>query len=477
VLRTTGDKMNIIKNKLNKRVVWITGIMLVGIFSGLLQQMTSAAIPSWERKALIALYKNTNGELWTDRSGWKEGTLAPDGFSIKGSETFWSGIKVKNGHVTEIRMIGNGLKGTLPSELGDLDNLQVLWLPFNSLRGNLPRELGKLQALERIYLEANQLSGRIPAELGNLGNLLVMDFTNNHLSGSIPPALGNLSRLEYLRLSTNQLSGTIPVDLRDMRNLHTLILRENNLSGSIPREFGDMHKLATLDLEKNQLTGHIPRELGNLSLLWTLILSHNNLTGSIPSDLGRLGHLWILYLDHNKLTELPEELGYLPKLEYLRLNSNKLKGRVPDSFTNLTMLENLEASINYNALITNNESLRELLSLKTSKWEDTQTLAVSDLTVTSASSSTVSLSWTPIAYSEDSGAYKIYYSTSRQGEWVMAGKTKNKAESSFTLKRLSPGTTYYFTIKTVTHSHPKNSNTINSDLSETTSIKTDLVGF
>ena len=47
---------------------------------------------------------------------------------------------------------------------------------------------------------ANELSGTIPSELGNLANLERLLLAGNRLSGSIPPELGNLANLEYLYL-------------------------------------------------------------------------------------------------------------------------------------------------------------------------------------------------------------------------------------------------------------------------------------
>jgi Leucine-rich repeat (LRR) protein len=49
----------------------------------------------------------------------------------------------------------------------------------------------------------------IPIELGNLSNLEVLSLGWNQLSGEIPPQLGTLSNLEKLRLQFNQLSGAI----------------------------------------------------------------------------------------------------------------------------------------------------------------------------------------------------------------------------------------------------------------------------
>jgi len=60
-------------------------------------------------------------------------------------------------------------------------------------------------------LGSNNLSGSIPSEIGNLTNLEWLYLDNNNLSGPIPPELGGLKKLNTLDLSLNNISGTLPV--------------------------------------------------------------------------------------------------------------------------------------------------------------------------------------------------------------------------------------------------------------------------
>ena len=84
------------------------------------------------------------------------------------------------------------------------------------MSGEIPAELGNLANLEGLWLHENQLSGEIPAQLGNLANLAHLNLRENQLSGEIPAELGNLSHLESLHLRGNQLTGCIPEELRDV---------------------------------------------------------------------------------------------------------------------------------------------------------------------------------------------------------------------------------------------------------------------
>ena len=208
-----------------------TAAFLFSIFFLFCSGVMHGAIPSWERAALIALYNSTNGDSWDNKVGWKNPPLDIDGFAEPGTEYQWYGITCDGSKttVTKIALPDNNLYGTIPPELGDLSNLQYLYLGSNQLTGSIPPELGSLLNLESLYLHSNQLEGSIPPELGNLSNLTILSLGSNQLEGSIPPELGNLSNLTILSLSSNQLEGSIPPELGNLSNLNFLSLGNNAL--------------------------------------------------------------------------------------------------------------------------------------------------------------------------------------------------------------------------------------------------------
>ena len=53
------------------------------------------------------------------------------------------------------------LSGQLPENIGDLDQLEALWLSGNQLTGEIPESIGNLYNLELLYLADNNLSGSI----------------------------------------------------------------------------------------------------------------------------------------------------------------------------------------------------------------------------------------------------------------------------------------------------------------------------
>ena len=192
--------------------------------------------------ALIALYNSTNGPNWLNT------------WNLNQSMDNWFGVSLnEDGCVKCLDLDGNESCGSSGST--------------NNLIGNIPLELGNLSNVQSIFLSYNQLSGTIPLELGNLSSLTTLMLIETSLSGSIPPELGNLINLRSLALYKNQLNGIIPPELGDLQNLESLNLRSNQLSGSIPAALANLDNLKYLTLSNNQLTGSIPSSLGNLNNL------------------------------------------------------------------------------------------------------------------------------------------------------------------------------------------------------------------
>ena len=290
-----------------------------------------------ECNALVALYNATNGAEWENNDNWL------DDNSINN----WFGVTLSSGHVTTVDLGFNQLHGTLPSQLGNLSKLQVLWLDGNNLSGPIPIELGELADLVSLVISENQLTGSIPAELGNLSNLKSLWLNKNNLTGSIPIELGSLANLVSLDISENQFSSTIPIELSNLLNLNLLGLSRNELSGSIPVELGNLSNLVILNLSSNKLSGTIPSELDKLSNLEYLNLHSNQLSGSIPPSLGNLSNLHWFTLYLNQLSgSIPAELGKLSNLNYFILHSNQLNGPIPVEIGNLTNLRYFDLKAN-----------------------------------------------------------------------------------------------------------------------------------
>ena len=101
-------------------------------------------------------------------------------------------------HFTErINLSRNDFIGTLPTQMGRLNHLEVLFLDSNNLNGTIPSEIGKLEMLKDLRLFFNNLSGSIPSQLFDATELIDLYLDRNKLTGSISTYIGQLDKLEY----------------------------------------------------------------------------------------------------------------------------------------------------------------------------------------------------------------------------------------------------------------------------------------
>jgi len=445
-----------------------------------------AAIPQSERDALLALYTATNGDSWGDNTGWG---------GAAGTECTWHGVTCDSGETTVIGidLASNQLDGTIPPEIADLTNLEVLDLSWNYyLSGAIPPELGNISNLRELNLSTCRLTGAIPAQLGNLGNLEVLDLGwNRELSGPIPPELGDITALTTLDVGNNLLTGPIPPELADLSNLVKLELSKNLLRGPVPRELGNLSGLEILSLHTNRLSGPIPPELGNLRNLVKLSLYKNRLSGPIPPELGGLSSLERLSLGKNRLSGgIPPELGGLSTLTYLSLRSNlltgtiparlgglanltnlyiqgnQLTGEVPTELANLTSLSDAGSDFRWNGLHTADPALAAFLAQKQydGDWTSTQTVWPENVTAGDGTVCSVTLAWDAVAYTADAGGYRIETAPSASGPWEEAGiLVPSKAATSVAVTGLDPGTTYWLRVRSYTLPHDDNPGTVLGD--------------
>ncbi|KAF8019905.1 hypothetical protein BT93_G0561 [Corymbia citriodora subsp. variegata] len=231
-----------------------------------------------------------------------------------------------------IAMQNNYIQGSIPSALGNLFNLSILYLQNNFLTGRIPDSIGALYSLQELNLGGNMFTGEIPSSIGNMTLLNFLSLDSNNLQGYIPHSLGNYMQLMGLDLSSNNLIGSIPVEIMGLFSLsYGFILAHNNLSGSLPQQVGSLKNLGMLDLSYNRLTGLIPTSISECVVLERLHLEANSFQGQIPQDLQTLRGLEELDLSNNNFSgPIPSFLAKLSLLKYLNLSFNELEGQVPE---------------------------------------------------------------------------------------------------------------------------------------------------
>jgi len=250
-----------------------------------------------EKNILVSLFEETNGLSWKRQDGWKDDSVDICkwyGIKCRAGATVESILLGSNGLVGTVPSSVYKLPYLkylwLYSNHVDLrfdgieqaTSLTSLLLDSTKIR-NLDG-IGNGLSLVDVDVRFNNLKGTLPSELSKLVELESFTCSQNSFTGTVP-SLSRLRKLKTLRMGNNDFSGAIPSFL-EHPVLVTLDLSDNQLDGSIPDDLlGDMVKseeAVFLDLSGNQLTGTVPGKLSRFAQM-TLLLRDNRISGINPN--------------------------------------------------------------------------------------------------------------------------------------------------------------------------------------------------
>lgn len=282
--------------------------------------------PLEEKEILIEIYNWTGGPHWRDNTGWRENNSIP--------HCTWYGVTCHNttGYVISLSLTNNNLKGTLPTSLWKLRNLQGICISGNlGLEGQLKNFLSpNMTNLLRLRLAYNKLSGGIPGDIlvkmKSLVKLQLSGQIGEGLVGEIPEDIGDLTELQVLSLGENRLTGRIPKSITKLKKLWFLDLEAvRTLTGGIENLFG-LSSLRDMHLSLSGLGGTLPDDFGNyFPSMLECLLPGNNFRGQIPSSLGKMKNLVHLNLAKNKFSgTIPKGIGTIPLLQIVDFTANSL---------------------------------------------------------------------------------------------------------------------------------------------------------
>jgi len=384
-------------------------------------------IPLEECQALVEIYNSTNGDSWTDNTGW----------NLTHTPCSWYGIECSGGHITRLYLWYNQLTGTIPQEIEGLSYLVVLNIRNNSLCGMIPVELMNLTQLWALSLDYNHLSADDPGLIAWLNNLnpgwdttqttcpnpistlqlssatysitedggqasiIVTRVGNSDGAASVDYATSDdtaTAGSDYTAISGtlnwgdgDTASKTVTININDdslVEGDETLIVSLANATGGAelgtpntavltitdndPPTGFDCTTVTEISLEECQALVEIYNstngDLWNNNTGWNVTNTPCSWYGIQCSD----GHITRVYLQYNQLSgTLPQEIENLSYLEVLNIRNNDLCGMIPVELMNLTQLWAL--SLDYNHLSASDPGLIAWLNNLNPGWETTQT--------------------------------------------------------------------------------------------------------
>jgi len=348
----------------------------LGGYSDVALHTCAGDTPSFQDSALCGFIAATNIASFTNYEEWSCVAGGTTSSHPCRTDAVWTGIGCTGGFVSAINVASQGIAGTLPSSLGLLSTLRLIYLDENVFAGTIPPEIGSLDALVTLRLGDNRLSGTLPSSLGLLSSMMICYLFENSFTGSIPTTLCNLTKLHYLALtyeggnpglcgdypgctSISQVqvlddepysvlktcAGDTPsfqdsalcgfiaaTNIASFTNYEEWSCLPGGTTASNPCNSGSVwvgigctdNYVSSITAPKGVgMSGTLPAVLGSLTTLFSLDLSASRLTGPFPRSLAEIPVLGYVDVSSSGLTG---HLPYMPGLSTLRLIDTALSG-------------------------------------------------------------------------------------------------------------------------------------------------------
>ncbi|KAL3375752.1 hypothetical protein AABB24_006954 [Solanum stoloniferum] len=230
-------------------------LLLLPILIGILLYCANYAIADTDpndASALRVLYSSLNspGQL----TKWNANGGDPCGES-------WTGITCSGNRVTEIKISGLGLSGSLGYQLASLTSVTNFDISNNNLGNQLPYQLPP--NVQRLNLAANGFNGALPYSVSQMTSLRYLNVSHNQIQGQVTVAFDSLSSLNTLDFSFNAMTGDLPQSFKALTSMNKMYLQNNQFTGTI--DILANLPLDDLNVENNRFTGWVPDHLKGIT--------------------------------------------------------------------------------------------------------------------------------------------------------------------------------------------------------------------
>ncbi|XP_010273793.1 PREDICTED: protein STRUBBELIG-RECEPTOR FAMILY 6 [Nelumbo nucifera] len=232
--------------------VWVVVVFLSVWIPGFVNGATNET----DASALRIMYSSLNSAA--QLTGWSSAGGDPCGNS-------WKGITCSGQAVTEIKLSGLGLTGSMGYQLSSLTSLTTLDISNNFLGNQIPYQLPP--NVQQLNLAGNSFNGGIPYSISQMTSLKYLNISHNQLQGQLNDMFGQLSALTTLDLSFNSFTGNLPESFSSLSSLNTMYLENNQFTG--PIDVLANLPLDNLNVANNHFNGWIPEQLKNIKNLQT----------------------------------------------------------------------------------------------------------------------------------------------------------------------------------------------------------------
>ncbi|KAJ0037279.1 hypothetical protein Pint_23113 [Pistacia integerrima] len=240
----------------------------------------------------------------------------------------------------------------LPDSVGYLGNLQQLSLIGCRLVTAIPYSIGNLKSLIEFLIGGTAVK-ELPTSIGSLSYLKTFSVWKCQLLCKLPESIEGLASLVELELDGTSIKD-LPDQIGGLKMLDKLRMKNCKYLKNLPVSIGRVLSLTTLDISEANIL-ELPESIGMLENLILLRMNKCKQLQKLPASIGQLKSLVHLLMEETAITELPESFGMLSSLMVLRMAKKpplKMPGKsepmmtnvvLPASFTNLTLLEELDA--------------------------------------------------------------------------------------------------------------------------------------